>query len=417
MNINTDAPGPILAAFGTHAYDPDATIDETGELHLDRTLTAQNIHDHATLVVDADWAQKTSRREHLSPTTTGKLDTDEDWGQWITQRNHLLHTADPISRRWLTSIFHIPANPTAPRAGWNHTEMIPANAGLNIIRRARQLADHLANRSIDSIADGLSGDMNIPLGNAQPTGGTWERRGQKDNPIDAVWAWLSLMGMTAIPATSTGTVCCVGSPFDGFIVLPLTEGRVSTIIEELVPQVDDALHAIGELAVFQHIPDMPMVRCWKVQATATGSTVTRRAVHAEWDDVVAFIQAQNPWNPDEHQRMTAGEFRAVRALLSVSAAEVADLLGKTERSVRRWEAGDTPVPGKVPAEMMGLVAVQGRLAARIAEASGGEPVELGAVPGVSAGTPHGMVMAALGQAVVTHGVQVRDVKTPPHPEV
>ena len=407
MKLDTTRLGAVLAIYGAGLYDPDATLTAGGEVNIDCDLVADRIIEHSALVLDSTWSEKIGSREVLSPTSTKRLETPKEWGSWTARRRELLRDADPLSRKWLTAIFHIPADPDAARGGWNFTEMVPGNAGLNVIRRVRQLAEHITHRSIGSIINGLSGKDTIELGNVQVVGGTWDNQGQKSSGIDAVWAWLSLMGMTAVPATAEGTVCCVGSPFEGFIVLPIEEGKISTIVDDMIPQVDEALGTIGELAVFRHVPEMPAVQCWRIEMTVKGSNVTRRAVGAEWDDVVEFIRSRSPWDPDEHDDMTASEFRAVRAMLSMSASEVADALGVKERTVRRWEAGDTHVPGKVPSELLGLVAVQGRVAASIAAAADGEPVSASAIPGVPAGLPHGLVMAALGQAVVNHGVRVR----------
>ena len=48
--------------------------------------------------------------------------------------------------------------------------------------------------------------------------------------------------------------------------------------------------------------------------------------------------------PDGDQPMTPAEFRMVRDWLGVSGPWLAGYLGVQERTVRRWEHGQTPVP-------------------------------------------------------------------------
>lgn len=49
--------------------------------------------------------------------------------------------------------------------------------------------------------------------------------------------------------------------------------------------------------------------------------------------------------------MTDAEFRMVREYLGLDQDWVADQLGVAERTVRRWEAGTSPVPSGVRAQM------------------------------------------------------------------
>lgn len=49
--------------------------------------------------------------------------------------------------------------------------------------------------------------------------------------------------------------------------------------------------------------------------------------------------------------MAAGEFRMVREYLGLTAEWVADQLGVALRTVRRWEAGASPVPDGVREQM------------------------------------------------------------------
>lgn len=53
--------------------------------------------------------------------------------------------------------------------------------------------------------------------------------------------------------------------------------------------------------------------------------------------------------------MTAAEFRIAREMLGVSGEWLASRLGVTERQVRRWEAGTSPVPDGVAGEVGDLL--------------------------------------------------------------
>lgn len=48
--------------------------------------------------------------------------------------------------------------------------------------------------------------------------------------------------------------------------------------------------------------------------------------------------------PDGTPAMTPAEFRATRILLGFSVPRIAEVVKVDERSVRKWEAGDNPVP-------------------------------------------------------------------------
>lgn len=54
---------------------------------------------------------------------------------------------------------------------------------------------------------------------------------------------------------------------------------------------------------------------------------------------------------DDDLTMTAGEFRMVREYLGLTAEWVASRLGVALRTVRRWEAGTSPVPEGVREQM------------------------------------------------------------------
>ena len=49
--------------------------------------------------------------------------------------------------------------------------------------------------------------------------------------------------------------------------------------------------------------------------------------------------------------MTAAEFRIAREMLGVSGEWLAGRLGVADRQVRRWEAGNSPVPDGVAGEL------------------------------------------------------------------
>lgn len=53
--------------------------------------------------------------------------------------------------------------------------------------------------------------------------------------------------------------------------------------------------------------------------------------------------------------MTAAEFRIAREMLGVSGEWLAGRLGVADRQVRRWEAGNSPVPDGVAGEMVDLL--------------------------------------------------------------
>lgn len=54
------------------------------------------------------------------------------------------------------------------------------------------------------------------------------------------------------------------------------------------------------------------------------------------------------------QRMDGLAFAAVRWLLGLSAAELAEALGVNERTVRAWESGRDPIPYRLPRELDAL---------------------------------------------------------------
>jgi len=60
--------------------------------------------------------------------------------------------------------------------------------------------------------------------------------------------------------------------------------------------------------------------------------------------------------PDGNQPMTDAEFRMVREALGLSGEWLASWLGVTLRTLRRWEAGHSPVPDGIRVEMETLEA-------------------------------------------------------------
>lgn len=54
------------------------------------------------------------------------------------------------------------------------------------------------------------------------------------------------------------------------------------------------------------------------------------------------------------QRMSGLAFAAVRRLLGLSAAELAEALSVNERTVRAWESGRDPIPYRLPRELDAL---------------------------------------------------------------
>lgn len=53
--------------------------------------------------------------------------------------------------------------------------------------------------------------------------------------------------------------------------------------------------------------------------------------------------------------MTDADFRVLRASIKVDWKRLAELLGVTERTLRRWRQGEGPVPAWVPAAAEGLI--------------------------------------------------------------
>jgi predicted transcriptional regulator len=67
--------------------------------------------------------------------------------------------------------------------------------------------------------------------------------------------------------------------------------------------------------------------------------------------------------PDD-ERMTDAEFRCVREWLAVTGEWLADRLGVEGRTVRRWEAGTSPIPDGVREELEALEAMTGEAVAQ-----------------------------------------------------
>ena len=76
--------------------------------------------------------------------------------------------------------------------------------------------------------------------------------------------------------------------------------------------------------------------------------------------------------PDGDQPMTDAEFRMVRDWLGLSGEWLAARLGVTLRTLRRWEAGHSPVPDGVRVEMEQLEQIAagyvGELVAQLSDA-------------------------------------------------
>lgn len=75
--------------------------------------------------------------------------------------------------------------------------------------------------------------------------------------------------------------------------------------------------------------------------------------------------------------MTPSEFKAQRLALGLSASQMASVLAATTRSVRRWEAGEQPVPGFATAitDLLDMLPATKR-DRWIRERIGGEPYHL-----------------------------------------
>jgi DNA-binding transcriptional regulator YiaG len=76
-------------------------------------------------------------------------------------------------------------------------------------------------------------------------------------------------------------------------------------------------------------------------------------------------QYTSPSNMPDTEVMTDAEFRCVREWLGVTGDWLADHLGVTGRSVRRWEAGTAPVPDGVRVELEQLEAQTGEAVDRL----------------------------------------------------
>ena len=58
-------------------------------------------------------------------------------------------------------------------------------------------------------------------------------------------------------------------------------------------------------------------------------------------------------NPPDPGRMTGAEMRVVREGLGLSGPQLALVMGVNDRTVRRWELGETPIPESVRVEIEG----------------------------------------------------------------
>lgn len=308
LNLDTERVGGVLALYGLTIYTAGARLlekDRQLSVTADWTTVATRIRDHAAAVVGAEWTlpDPTTGRQLLSPTVTRGFTHPEHWDRWLTRRSRLASTADPVSASWLDALFCPPEDQAVARAGWNALDMLPESRGNNQIRRLHRLAVALADRPVDDIVAGLTGTVTREATRWQVTGGTWDRPGQDTSGIDDVWGWLSLLGMTYLPATPTGTAGVLGNTFDGWIVLPLRTGPLTRLAlqdtTEVIRGVNDissALHqgTVGQFLIPPLIRELPPVQVWKIVTQSTGNTVTRRAERRTIDDLTKALMASPP---------------------------------------------------------------------------------------------------------------------------
>lgn len=104
--------------------------------------------------------------------------------------------------------------------------------------------------------------------------------------------------------------------------------------------------------------------------------------------------------------LTPAEVRAARTAYGITAAEMADVLGVSERTVRRWESGETPATGQVAERLRALDSRVDQIADHIAarwRAAGCWEVDLADVDG-----PPGLVRVAAWRAHLLAGVRFTD---------
>lgn len=308
LKADYDRLGCVLALYGLAIYTAGARIVEDGQglsVTADWGTVATRIQDHARAVHNAEWARPSPEtgRELLGPTSTHHFTADHEWDRWLAHRSRLLAHADPISRTWLQALFHTPADRTSARAGWSALDMIPGNRGNNPVRRLHRLATALADRPHSDIVSGLIGTVTREASRWQVTGGTWDRPGQDTSAIDDIWGWLSLLGMTFLPATATGTSSVIGGTFDGWILLPLRSGPVSRIAMEDTAEVIHAVNGIttalrggstARVLIDPYLRGLPPVQVWRISVRSSGHSVTRRAETSDLQSLRSALLTNPP---------------------------------------------------------------------------------------------------------------------------
>src|SRR5699024_1661654 len=91
----------------------------------------------------------------------------------------------------------------------------------------------------------------------------------------------------------------------------------------------------------------------------------RRSPRPTGRDLHILERMMHP-QPIEHTPMTGGEIAAARAAYGLTSADLAHILGVSERTARRWESGTTHPNGAVAAEIHAIDARIDHLADHLA---------------------------------------------------
>lgn len=115
--------------------------------------------------------------------------------------------------------------------------------------------------------------------------------------------------------------------------------------------------------------------------------------------------------------MTGTELHTIRTSHGLSLVDTAHILGVNERTARRWEAGTSPIPAGVAAEVLTIDETIDRIADRIAaewrDADGLWSVDISDPPAWAAAVDPAVWNAGAARAVERHGVRLTSTRDLP----